>query len=356
MNKIIKITGLILLALAVQNLPAQTSYCQIKRTYEATRESTLQISNRYGNVYFSSARNDSMDICATVTIEQDDRELGQKSRNLVSININKLNDLVSVETIFDEKFFSPSFRQGRKSFSVDLLIKAPDFINLDITNEFGNITMDELSGKFNARLSYGLLTASKLTRGNDNPINSISVDYGKVDIDEMNWMSAIIHNCSSVQIGKVQALLIKSDFSKIRINTANSMVTDSRSDIYTINSLRNIISKSEYSTIYIGKFTGKLLSTAKLGSIGIDELEKNFINIDITSSNSPVTIRTKKGVSFRSDIEAINAPVEFSTIGQPGIVRKRENNSVTYTGIYGDDEKTESFIMIKSTSGKITVK
>ena len=41
-------------------------------------------------------------------------------------------------------------------------------MDLNLTNEFGNVLLDELSGTLNVRLSQGILSAKKLTRGNIN--------------------------------------------------------------------------------------------------------------------------------------------------------------------------------------------
>ncbi|MBK7710375.1 MAG: hypothetical protein IPJ37_05075 [Bacteroidales bacterium] len=209
-----------------------------KKVYAAGPGSTLSISNKYGDVSYIVNNDDSISVCATVTIMQDNRELARKSLSLITVRIDKILDTVSVSTNFDRKFFSDTYRKGRKSFSVDILVKAPSSVNADVTNEFGNISFEELTGKINVRLSYGLLSAARLTRGNSSPINSITVDNGKVNINSVNWLSANIRNCSSVEIAKAQAVLIKSDFSKISIGEVNSMVADSKSDIYTIGNVK----------------------------------------------------------------------------------------------------------------------
>jgi hypothetical protein len=359
MNKmriLIKISFLLLITLSATYLSAQNPDCYIKKTYPARPGMALRISGKYGDVNFMSNKSDSISICASVTIDQDNKELIRKSIGLVSININMVNDTVFVSTNFDKKFFSETYRYGRKSFSADILIKAPAFIDIDIVNEFGNVTVDELSGIFNVRLSYGIISATKLTRGNSIPISSITVDNGKVDIDALNWMSANIRNCSSFEIGKAQALMINSDFSKIRIRDISSMVADSRSDIYTIDSLKNIISESMYTSLKIEKLYGKLFSKVIHGSLDIGDLQHDFNNIDITSDNALINIETGDDVPFRSDIVAINSPVEFSIKDKHAIIKNEGNNSVTYTGFTGKNSQIESVIKIRSTSGKVTIK
>jgi len=356
MKSTIKITGLLIVTMFVTSLTAQTPNCIIKKAYTVSPGITLHLLNKYGDVNFIAVNSDSISVCASITIEQDNNELKRKNMSFITVNIQKQNDTVSVTTNFDKRFFSEEYRKERKNFSVDILIKAPGYINADIANEFGNITADEISGKLSIRLSYGVASLSKLTRGNQYPINSVSIDNGKANIEDVNWLSATIRNCTSVDIGKAQALLIQSDFSKIRIGSANSIVADSKSDIYTINNLKNIISESHYTTIRIGMLNLKMLSRVNFGSLSIGALKEDFKNIDITAVNAPVSISAGNAGSFRSDIVATGATVDFGAKNQSGIIRKEDKNSISFTGIYGDKPQTESVIRIRSESGKVTIK
>ncbi len=337
-------------------LSAQTADCFIKKTFYASPGTTLHVLNKYGDVNLIANNSDSISICASITIEQENKELKRINMTFITPDIQKLNDTVSVITNFDKRFFAETYRKGRKSFSVDILIKAPRYINAEITNEFGNITAEEFSGKFRIRLSYGVVSLSKLTRGNNNPINSINIDNCRANLGDVNWISATIRNCTSVDIGKAQALLIQSDFSKIRIGSVNSIVADSKSDIYTIDYLKNIISDSRYTSLKIGNFNGKMLSRVNYGSVTINAIQKDFSNIDITSVNAPVEFAAGNGVSFRSDIIATGAEVELAKKYQSGIIRKESNNSISCTGIYGDNQQTESVLRIRSESGKVTIR
>jgi hypothetical protein len=356
MKSIIKLTGLLIITIFTSSLSAQTADCSIKKSFPAPQGTNLRIFNKYGDIKFISNNSDSVAVCASISIEQENKELELKNMKFITVTIQKLNDTVTVTTNFDKSFFAETYRKDRKSFSVDILIKAPRFINADITNEFGNITAEEFSGKIKVRLSYGVVSLLKLTRGNNNPLNSINIDNGKVNIADVNWLSATIHNCTSVDIGKVQALLIESEFSKIRIGSVSSVVADSKSDIYTIDDLKNIMSESLYTSLKIDRFYGKMLSRLNYGSLSIASIQKDFGNIDIKSANASLEISTGNAVSFRPDIVSTGTTVSLGTKYQPGIIRKEGKNSVSFTGIYGDNPKTESVIRIRSESGKVTIR
>jgi hypothetical protein len=351
-----KISGLLILVLITTSLSANDNDCIVTKTYPVKKGMKLNLSNKYGNVNIVNVEDDSLTVCATITILQDDNNLVQKSLKLITINLKELKDTVYISTIYDKKFFSEAFRLGRKSFSVDYLVKTPVYLDFVISDEFGNISIEELSGSLNVRLSQGVLSAKRLTKGSDKPVSSIFVDHGKVDIDEVNWTILTVHNCTSVTIGKAQALMMTSTISKIKIGDISSLVSNSRSDSYNIKSIKNLVSESSYSSYEIGKLNGQLKSTALYGSISILDIDKSFKSIDVASGQSKISIKTSDNTSFKVDMIATDANVEFAEAVYPGIIKTMQNNSVALSGTAGADMQTKSFIKIRATSGKLTLK
>ena len=68
--------------------------------------------------------------------------------------------------------------------------------------------------------------------------------------------------------------MMTSAISKIKIGEISSLVSNSKSDTYTIKSINNLISESTYSAFEIGKLNGQLKSKALYGSINISDIDK----------------------------------------------------------------------------------
>jgi hypothetical protein len=350
-----KLTGLLLIIFISANLSAQHEKCNITKTLPVKKGTTLLLSNKYGDVNCITVKDDSVSVCATITIEQDDEILLGKNLKLVHINIEYLNDTIKIATQYDKKFFSESAREGRKSFNIDYLIRVPAYLDLSIINEFGNISLEELSGIVNVRLSQGFLSARKLTRGNEKPVSSIYIDHGKLSVDELNWMTMTVYNCTSVNIWKAQAIMINSTISKIKAGDISSMIIDSKSDNYNIKSINNIIMESTYSAFEIGMLTGQLKSKTTYGSISISEIKKGFSSIDILSGQTQIAFNPGPNPSFLADIVATDSSVEIPSVKYPAILRTDLNYSSTLRGIAGTDKDTKSLIKIRSTAGKLKI-
>ncbi len=346
---------LLLMAITL-SLAAQNSGCNVKKTYLAAEGTTINLINKYGDINIIEVNRDSLSICAVLTIDQKNRELAQKSIELVTMDIDKIDKIISATTIYDRRFFNAQYRQDRKSFSVDYIVEVPSYIDLNVTNTFGNVTVGEFSGQVTINISHGTLSVKKLTRGNTNPVNSISADHSDINVSDANWLTLRARNCPSVTIDKGQALLIESDFSKIYLGEISSLVSNSKSDSYNIESIKNMVSESLYSSFQIENLSGKFKAMSGFGSININDLKRDFKEVDISSGHTLITIKTEKGISFKSDITANNIMVDFAFEDNPGIVKSKVNNTITYTGVAGDNNQTNSSVRIQSNLGKISIK
>ena len=349
------ISGLLIFTLFTTSLPAQNNNCNIRKSFPVKIGNALNLSNKYGDVNVIRGKEDSLIICSTVTIIQEDKNLLMKSLKMVNVNIEKIKDTIYVVTVYDKKFFNEETREGRTNFSVDYLVKVPVFMNIRIADEFGNISVEELAGSLNIRLSQGILSIKKLSRGNLKPVNTVYVDHGKVTIDEFNWMTMSLLNCPSVNLGKARALNLTSVISKIYIEDVNSLVNISKSDSYSISSVNNMISESTYSEFEIGNLNNLLKSKITYGSLRIHDVNKGFNGIDITSTQARVTLLTGQGRSFLTDINVNDAQVDFPSGKFPQIIKTTANYSTNLIGIAGADKQTKSLIKIRATGGRVTI-
>jgi hypothetical protein len=349
------ISGLFIITFFFAPLSAQDNNCNIRKSFPVKTGNILLLSNKYGDVNVITGKEDSLIICSKVTIIQEDKNLQKKSMKMVNINIDKVNDTIYVGTLYDKKFFNEEIREGRTNFSVDYLVKVPDFMNMRIANEFGNVSVEELDGFVNIRLSQGILSIKKLSRGNLKPVNTVYVDHGKVTIDEFNWMTLTLLNCPSVNLGKAKALNLTSSISKIYIEDVSSLVNNSKSDSYSISSVNNMVSESTYSEFEIGNLNNLLKSKITYGSLRVHDVNKDFNGIDITSTQARITVLTGQGKSFLTDINVNDAQVDFPSGKFPQIIKTSANYSTNLIGIAGADKQTKSMIKIKATGGRVTV-
>lgn len=356
MKTLRKIAGLWLICSLTSVLQAQSTDCTFRKTFQKKDGMYLNVTNKFGDISVLSSEEDSITICATVTIKQNNKELSEKSIGLIKIAVNKLADTISVKTGFDEKFFSAPYRNGRTGFSVDYVINLPENSNLTIINSFGDVILDEFSGIIDVKISNGDFSAEKLSRGNTKPVSSLSFEHGKAVIEEANWLSISAKSCQSVIVEKARALLLNTEFSKLTLDDISSIVCDSRSDVYEINSVRNFIGISTLSEFRIDNLSVQLQAKTDFGSMTLTDVQKDFSLIDISSSKTPVYLEFQGGASYKVDMTLINSLLDFPFEENRLVNKTTTGNTTIISGTAGNNKDSKSLLKVKLDLGKLEIR
>jgi len=78
--------------------------------------------------------------------------------------------------------------------------------------------------------------------------------------------------------------------------------------------------------------------------------------LDITSSQSQISLNTGKNTSFRTDITTISTSVDFPSKKYPYIKRTESKNNTYILGTSGIEDDPKSLIKIRATGGSLTIK
>ncbi len=186
---ILLISALCLLSIT---LPAQEVTREYHREFAASRGTTLDLSNKYGNVTVQSWNQDRIIIDVKVTVEMSDKEKAEKLLGYIDVQFNKGDNLISAKTVIDEKFNFSGWGSRSKKFSITYNVKMPAEADLKLSNIYGDTDIDELKGSVNLNIKYGDLVAEKLTRGNEKPLSKLALAYGKATIDEAGWLDIYV--------------------------------------------------------------------------------------------------------------------------------------------------------------------
>lgn len=320
--------------------------------FTAGANSTLQISNRYGDVIIDSWDQDQVVIDVKVTVEMPNREKAEKLLEYINVEFSHDGDVISAKTVIDDKF-SFSGWGGSRRFSIDYSVKMPVDIALTLSNRYGNSDLDELNGLANIDIKYGNLTVGKLTRGNEKPLNSVSIAYGKGTIDEAGWLDLMIRYVGSTEISKCQALLLDSRYSKLAMGEASSVVGESKYDNLTIEKVNNLVLENGYTEVKIGTLNKKLEYNGSYGSFTIDFIPEGFESIDVETKYMGVNLGIDEKANYNLDARVSYGGLKYN---EDNFVNKRrivENNSHEIAGVVGKDENPSATVNVSASYGSV---
>jgi hypothetical protein len=359
MKKSVYKSGMLLLLSALFLLPlkimAQEVTKEFHKEYKAGKNTTLNISNRYGDVVIQSWEKDQVIIDIKVSVDLPNKERAEKLLGYIDIQFEEGENLITANTVIDNKFLFSGWGNESKRFSIDYNIKMPAGINLTLENNYGNADLDEHHGLINLDIKYGNLTAAKLTRGNEKPLNRLNIAYGKASIDEAGWLDLRARYASGggVEIKKSQALLIDSRYSKLVIGETSSIVSESKYDNISIGNINNLVMMCGYSAIKINKLLRKLNFQGSYGSCSVNEIPAGFESLEVKVSYMGVRLGIDETSTYKLDANARYGSIKFNEEKFKNGKHISENNSTVISGIFGSQISPSSTVKVTTAYGSV---
>ena len=322
------------------------------KEYQADKNTTLDLSNKYGDITVTAWDKDQMVIDVRVTVKHPDKEKAEKYLEQINVEFSQENNTIYAKTVLDDKFSFTGWWGNTREFKINYTVKMPYTSNLTLANRYGNTDIDELRGLVNLDIKYGNVEVDKLTRGNEKPFNRIEVAYGKATILEGGWLDMYIRY-SPATVDKSQALLIDSRYSRIKIGTTSSAVGDSKNDNYNIEKINNLVLKADYTPVTAGTVAKKIAFTGSYGSLSVDEIPAGFESVDVDIRYSGARLVIADNASYQLDAKSSYGGIKYNEDNLKINRRIVENNSSEVTGLMGNDEKTSSTVKLRTSYGTI---
>lgn len=308
--KTIIITSLALMAFSLSKAQSESEVHSFIRSARVEKETSLEINNKYGAIHITPWNKDSVLIRAEVKAFASNQAKLKKMFDGVNINITESRYLVRAQTEFTQNInmLFESFKgMTSKLISYDsrveinYYITIPDYVNLKIENKYGDVYMEDNTGKVSISVSNGSFKANSLGKESnitlafcDATINTIT--SGKIDA-----------SFSELTIGGTEDLSINSISSRYEIKKASILNTESRRDKFYIENIEVLKGNSYFTDYKISNLEKELDLTTMYGSVNTDLVEKRFEEVNIKSGYSDISLRFELGSSYNFDIRHINS-------------------------------------------------
>jgi len=332
---------------------AQQSVKEFHKEYTAGTNTTLDVNNRYGDINVETSDQNQVTIDVKVTIELPNKERAEKLLTYIDVQFSENENVISAKTVIDEKFNFTGWGGESRRFSINYNIKMPSRLNFTMTNRYGNADLDEIKGLVKLDIKYGNLTANNFTRGNEKPLNFMSIAYGKASITETGWMDISSRYSGSLKIDKSQALLLNSKYSKIQIGETSSLVGESRYDNIHIEKVNNLVLDGGYSDIVVEMLSKKLKFDGGYGAFTVEEIPAGFESLETDTRYIGVKLGIDSNASYKLEAKLSYGSLKFDETNYQNQKRIVENNSNETSGIIGKDSSPKSWVKVNATYGSV---
>ncbi|WP_196887679.1 hypothetical protein [Aureivirga sp. CE67] len=314
----------------------------IEKTFDVEKNSTLEVSNSYGNINLNTWDQNKIYIKIVKKVKGKSKEKVEKLARKITFDFENRNNKVVAETNIGN---FGNYGSGNLSMQIDYFINAPKSVITNLKNEYGNIIIDDLYNSTKIQCAYGSLVAHSL----NNSINKIVLEYS--DGSTIDFANEIDLNTdySNVSIVKANYVKLLSDYSNIKMENIENLDFNIDYGNLSIDQVKNAKGNSEYTNLEIGEMQNVLNVVLSYGSIKVKDISTDFSDINLRTAYAGVKLQFPEDISFNFDLFT-----EYGSISELNkmLIREnfQENTSHKLKGVYNEQKNKKNLPKIKVTS------
>jgi len=268
----------------------------ISKTFPADRSDKVILNNQYGSMVIKVWDKREVKIDVTVRAYSNNEKEAQELMDQVNISAGKDGNIISCRTTIDQnnsgRWFSS--RNRRREVKVAYVVYLPAANALSLSQQYGNVNIDDFSGPLDAKVQYGDFIAGNLS----DVTNNISVQYGKTNIGELNKASIKQQYGSGLTIGTVGTLNLNAQYANVNITTikGDAQIKQQYGSGLRIGSVNNLDLDVQYATVNINTVKGaatikQQYNSLTIGSAGKLTLRSQYTGINIAALRGDGTFK-----------------------------------------------------------------
>jgi len=297
----------------------------LSKAFKISQNTSLEIANKYGDIIFETWEKDSVKIDVSILVEAKKPDVVDQLMEMAVVEIEKKGSFIIAKTDWgrNTSFWNKSLNEISRAFGADQKIQidykvfAPDDLNLDIQNKFGDVFLPAYRGEVILDISHGDLRCRNL----EDP-KSVKVSYGKALVDKLNeGMISLEFAELRTRIAKNLSLISRS--SEIFIDNANSLSLDSRNDELYLGNIDRIDGTMHFSSCEISLLKVSADLRQSYGSLNVKELAETFTTIKIAPKKSEVVFYTDAAMNYDFSVY-LKSGEEFASVPEQIEITKDE--------------------------------
>lgn len=344
----IRFTVLVFLCAVLSNAVwAKDEYTRIiRKEFIVNADAQLVINNSFGKVHCNSWDKNVILIEVQISVMAPDEKSATKVLESINVSITGTASQVEAKSTIPPN----GFNRARSSLRIDYTVSMPASVNLDLTNKFGDVFVNELAGKGKISLGYGKLEANKLS----NSDNLIDIKFGNANIESLK--GAVVNlKYSDFKLGYAGSLRLDSKYSNINADKIISFVFNSEGGKLEMVNSSVLDGTTKFTNINITRLEKKLALEIHYGACDIQEVPADFSDISIRNKYGNVNIGIAEQASYSLDAEMKFCDLDFpegkAVINQRNI----SNTSKSYKATVGKESEASSKIFVRSEFGSVSL-
>ncbi|WP_461533642.1 DUF4097 family beta strand repeat-containing protein [Sinomicrobium sp.] len=271
---------------------------KIEKSFDVNTNALLKVDNSYGNIYITTWNQNRIEIEVHIKTSGNNEEKVQQKLDEINVEFEAGKSAVSAKTVFERKKWT--WNSGSNvSMEINYTIKLPITNNVDLSNDYGSISIDRLNGRAVISCDYGKLNLGELHADN----NELSFDYTTKSTITYMKGGIIKADYSGFILEKAGHLNLSADYTASKIDEIDKLEYSCDYGSLNVEKAKNIQGSGDYLSTNIGTVHGNLGITSDYGSIQIFELAADAGNVNIQSDYSGIKVGFHPNYNFNFEIK-----------------------------------------------------
>ena len=327
---------------------------KIHKEYDVNADASLLVNNSFGNVNIVTWNQNKTVIDVVITTNGNNEEKVLEKLNTITVDFAANGSAISAKTRFtkNKEKWNSWWGKSKNNVAAEInyTIKMPITNSLNVSNDYGTITIDKLEGQAMISCDYGQLIIGDLMAEN----NQLNFDHSSNSTIRYIKSGKINADYSGLTLDKAEEVQINSDHSKNQIGEVANLNYNNDYGAITVDKAGNVIGRGDHISHNFGILTGSLNINTDFGGVRVARVENTCRDITIRSEYAPIKLGLAEGYNF-------NFIANLNYTGFKGkeiliFTKKHESNSdMLYEGYYGS-KNSGNTININANYGGITLR
>ncbi len=334
----------------------------VRKGYKVSQGVNLEISNKYGEIIFNTWEKDSIKIVIHVLAHGKNKDATEKLMSRADFEFSQGNENIVVKTVFDKSkgFFKDLWNDisdysksilNKDQLDINYEVYLPSYTNINLTNKFGDVFLDEVSGNVDVSISNGSLKAGHLSAS-----ANLNLSFGDADIKSVKNAKITLKSVD-LNLGNSQQLNLQSHSSNVIIKKADKITLNSRTDKIKIDSLDVLSGRGVFSKIIILSLHKNIKLETSYGSLKIYELKKTVAKVNLKGKATDIHLSFSNSMYLKTNVITKEGRFDFpKAYSLKQTYTDRREKFIRTSGFIGEAKYYPASINIEAQGGDVVMK
>ncbi|MCI5080827.1 MAG: hypothetical protein MRY78_04000 [Saprospiraceae bacterium] len=298
----------------------------IKKDFAISVNGIVELSNKYGKVEVKTWDRNRVKLDIRITVRSNSEKSAQQVFDRIEINFTNTADLVKAITEIEPKkstsFWGSWVSNDKSDYSIDYDVYLPPSINLEVSNKYGDLFIDEMSSPVSISIAHGNF---KMDGSKDDVRLEVAHSNGTILRGKNVFFSAKHSNITLMQAGEVelstkhsnvsieQAKVVRcaTKYDNYKISKTGELRNTGKYDNIEVGTVNDISVSAKYSQIKAMEVNNSVDFNLEHGGGNIRLLTRNFTEVQLDGRYSDFKIGIASGTDFRLDALGTYAGISY---------------------------------------------